>query len=185
MRKVVSMISDRVKSPPSKPLYNTPSRASAAAMARKGLLPGRNWAMRQAVPALAMRLDARPGAAPVDQRGLAGARGAHHGQETSLGQRVHHDIDLLLAAEEQVFLFLAKRSQPRVGFIERRRSWLIGGLGAVRRPAQSIHRPFREAIQAVDQVGLLKRQEEFLIVGGRASRWVLGERACHADRVSS
>ena len=115
----------------------------------------------------------------VDQRGLAGARGAHHGQEVSLGQRVHHDIDLLLAAEEQVFLVFAERSQPRVGIhrsVDGR--WAHRGAGAVRcdDPHKGIHRLFREAIQAVDQVGLLQRQQEFLIVRGRAREvGVLGE----------
>ena len=173
-------MSDRLKSPAVEALVqhavSGQSRGHGAqgvvARPELGHAPGRPGAGHEAP----MQGRAQPA---VDQRGLAGARGAHHGQEASLGQRVHHDIDLLLAAEKQVFLFFAKRSQPRVGIhrsVDGR--WAHRGAGGVRcdDPHKGLHRLFREAIQAVDQVGLIKRQQEFLIVRGRASEvGVLGE----------
>ena len=63
-RRVVSMISSSGRPRSSKLLNSTPSSARAWASAASGWLPGRNWAMRQLVPALVILPWCRAGRRP-------------------------------------------------------------------------------------------------------------------------
>ena len=111
------MISANVRPAAACSRNSTPSCASARAIAPIGSLPGRNCAMRHAVPAGHQALAQRRPQPAVDERGFAAARSADDGQKARVGQLVDHGIDLVLPAEEQCSSSSLKGRKPGKGLI--------------------------------------------------------------------
>ena len=91
-----------------------PGSASARASALIGSPPGRNCTIRQCEPARAIK-SAPQGRfqSAVHQRRLAAARGADDRKKSADRELVDHRVDLAFAAEEEVFLLFAERTQSR------------------------------------------------------------------------
>ena len=91
-----------------------------------GSLPGRNWAMRQAVPARAIRPRRKAGRSPqLTSEDLPLPEVPTTARKRVAGQLVDHGIDLVLPAEEQMLLILPERPQARKG-IGLARRWSVG-----------------------------------------------------------